>query len=62
MANQVIIDIDAEGNMIVSVKGAKGKSCKDLTAKIEAALGQTVKDDKIPEFFQVVAASVKVGQ
>ncbi len=60
--SQVIINIDAEGNTTVSVKGAKGKSCKSLTAKIEAALGQTVKDDKTPEFFQVVAASVKVGQ
>lgn len=59
MASQVIIDIDAEGNTTVSVKGVKGKSCTDLTKYIEAALGKVTRDDKTPEFHQQVAASVR---
>ena len=59
---QVIIDIDVDGNTTVSVKGVAGSSCKSLTSKIQAALGQTIKDTKTPEYDQKHAASVKVGQ
>jgi hypothetical protein len=58
----IIIDIDVDGNTKVSVKGVKGSSCKDLTKKIEAALGKVTRDDKTPEFHQQVAASARVQQ
>jgi len=59
--SQIIIDIDADGNTTVSVKGVKGKSCTDLSKNIEAALGKVTRDDKTPEFHQQVAASVRAG-
>lgn len=49
---QVEIVIDADGNAKVEAKCVKGKSCVELTKEIEAALGETVKDVKKPEYLQ----------
>lgn len=42
---EIIVDISPEGEVKISVKGVKGKSCKDLTKALEAALGD-VKESK----------------
>lgn len=62
MTKQVIIDIDAQGNTTVSVKGVKGASCTDLTKQIERALGKTASDKKTPEYHEQVAARREVRQ
>lgn len=44
---------DGAGGSEVSVKGVKGRSCKDLTAALENALGATVVSDvDTPEMYQ----------
>ncbi len=42
--SEIIVVIDSQGNPTISVKGAKGKECQDLTKNLETALG-TVKSD-----------------
>lgn len=46
------VDIDQEGGVTVKVEGVAGKSCKELTADIEKALGKVVSDEKTAEFHQ----------
>lgn len=42
---EIIIDIDENAEVTVSVKGVRGKGCKALTKAVEQALG-TVVDTK----------------
>lgn len=49
---QVIVNIDAQGNTTVEAKGVQGSGCAALTRAIEEALGKTVTDQKKAEFFQ----------
>ena len=55
---EVIIDIDEQGNSVVSVKGIPGPSCKKATAEIEKALGTTTKDKLTGEFYAKEKARV----
>ncbi len=47
---EVFIDFDEKDDPVVSVKGAKGKSCKDLTKNLELALGKVVDSETTPEY------------
>lgn len=49
---QVIVEIDAEGNVKVEAQGVRGSGCAALTKAIEESLGATTADQKKPEFFQ----------
>ena len=49
MSEKIIIDISAKGETTVSVDGVKGKSCADITRKLEQALGATTSYRKLPE-------------
>ncbi len=40
---QIEIVIDEEGEATIHVRGVKGKSCTDLTADVEKALGKVTK-------------------
>lgn len=44
MATTVNVEIDKEGNAIVSVNGVQGKACQDLTRPLETLLGVKVSD------------------
>ena len=46
------ITITEDAKTTVAVNGVSGQSCKGLTAKLEKALGKTVKDKKTAEFYQ----------
>ena len=46
------ITFDLDGTSTMKVNGAKGKSCKDITASFEKALGTVIEDKKNPEYFQ----------
>jgi hypothetical protein len=50
MSEEILVTFDAEGNPSVTVKGVKGKSCKELTAALEKALGSVTEDKHTPEF------------
>lgn len=58
---QVIVNVDAEGNVKVEAAGMQGAGCNQLTAAIERALGQTTGDVKKPEFHRAASASNTAG-
>jgi len=49
MAGTIDIEIDEKGAATVKVQGVAGKSCKDLTANIKAALGKVAKTEPTRE-------------
>lgn len=52
MAEQHIIEIGPDGTTQVTVKGIKGKSCKDASKLLEAALGKTISSTPTKEMFE----------
>ena len=57
MSQEIIIEIDAEGKTKIEVNGCAGPSCKSLTAQIEKALGEPIKETLKGEFYE----KAKVG-
>lgn len=49
---QITVTIDQDGDTNVAVQGQPGPGCKQLTAAIERAIGQTTKDQTTPEMQQ----------
>jgi hypothetical protein len=49
---QIIVTITPEADTTVTVKGAKGSSCKDLTKQLERALGATTHDANTQEMYE----------
>lgn len=58
---EVIINIDAEGNVSLESRGITGASCKAVTEAIEKALGNSVSDQTTAEYFQPEQAHVRAG-
>lgn len=56
--DQVIVDIDADGNVKVEAEGVRGAGCAALTRAIEAAIGQTVADQKKAAYYQPAVTNV----
>ncbi len=48
----IIFDIDDDGNITITVEGVKGKSCEELTASLEAALGTVTAREHTSEYYQ----------
>jgi hypothetical protein len=46
---EIEVEINDEGEATVHVKGIKGKTCTDLTADIEKALGKVAERKMTPE-------------
>jgi hypothetical protein len=53
----ILVTINPTGETTVSVQGAAGPSCQDLTRALEAALGTTTHDAPTPEYYRQAAAS-----
>lgn len=49
---QVKINISRTGQVTIDVLNAQGDQCSTLTKVLEQALGETVKDDLKPEYFE----------
>lgn len=47
---EIIMDVDEDGNCVIIVNGVKGKACTDLTKDLEAALGIKISDTKTREY------------
>lgn len=62
MSGTIEIEIDETGNSSVSVKGVSGKSCKDLTAELEKALGKEVDCKKSSEWSKPAQQQRKAQQ
>lgn len=58
---EVIVNVDADGNVKVEAQGVRGSSCAALTRAIEQAIGTTVKDQKTAAYFQQEQAHVRSG-
>jgi len=62
---EVKVTIDEEGNVKVTVFGAKGPNCLEITEKLEALLGGQVEREFTSEYYQGTQAEelkTKVGQ
>lgn len=51
MPEQVIVEIDEQGNSTVTVKGVAGVSCKSITEDLEKALGKVTEDKKTSDYY-----------
>ncbi|GAB4260146.1 MAG: hypothetical protein Kow0092_08820 [Deferrisomatales bacterium] len=49
---EVKVTIDEEGNVKVTVFGAKGPRCLEITEKLEALLGGAVEREFTSEYYQ----------
>ena len=56
---QIVVTIDAQGEVKVEAVGVKGSGCQGLTAAIEKALGTVESDTKKAEFYQVGQCQVR---
>jgi len=61
MAQQIEITIAEDGGTTIEVKGAKGRSCIDLTKELEKELGAVTDDRKTKEYYQSPQRSVEIG-
>lgn len=50
--SQVKVKISCTGQVTIEVLNARGMQCSTLTKVLEQALGETVKDDLKPEYFE----------
>ncbi len=50
---QLKVRISRTGQVTIEVLNAHGMQCSTLTKVLEQALGETVKDDLKPEYFEV---------
>jgi len=49
---QIIVTIDAAGEVKVEAQGVRGAGCQQMTAALEQALGKATDDVKKAEYFQ----------
>jgi len=49
---KIIVLIAPDGTPTVEVQGCPGASCQALTRQLEADLGQTLTDERTPEYYQ----------
>jgi hypothetical protein len=59
---EITIEIDKSGKVNVSVEGAKGAKCVDITRFLEEALGEVAAREFTAEYFEEeVTETVSVG-
>jgi hypothetical protein len=46
------IQISSDGNVMINVQGAKGKTCLDLTKDLEESLGLVIKRETKSSFYE----------
>ena len=54
MAERVVVNVSANGEITVEAEGSVGRGCEALTAAFEAGLGIKTGDQKKPEWFRTV--------
>lgn len=52
MPQEIIIDVDQQGNVKIEGKGFQGTECTQLTAAIEQELGEVANRELKPEYRQ----------
>lgn len=56
-----ILDVEEDGTAVVSVEGAKGESCYDITSALEKK-GQVVGDSKTEEYYEQPQENLNVNR
>lgn len=56
---EIIVDIDKDGNSVITTKGFKGSDCLKATADLEKALGAKTSDVKTREYSQAAEGEQK---
>jgi len=60
---EINVEILPDGQVKISVEGAKGSECVDLTRFLEEALGEVQTRDFTPDYYQTEEKeSIKVGE
>lgn len=49
---ELLIQVNPDGSIQITVKGIKGRACKDVTRQIERALGHVVSDKPTSEMHE----------
>lgn len=60
MKQEIIVTVDANGDVTVEVHGVKGKSCKAMT-EFMAALGTTSATKHTAEYYAAESVNQKIG-
>lgn len=47
----ILIDIDAAGDVKITVQGHPGPGCHALTRDLEQQLGSTLRDERTPDYY-----------
>ena len=48
----IVFDIDADGNITITVEGVKGQDCLAITEELEASLGVVLDRQHTSEYYQ----------
>jgi len=65
MMHEIDITISPTGEVQLTVRGAAGEACLEMTRKLEEELGIVVAREKTADYYQTEAedrASVKIGE
>jgi len=52
VATDIIFTIDNDGNITITVEGAKGRDCTKLTEELEEALGVVIDREFTTEYYE----------
>jgi hypothetical protein len=58
--HELIITVSPSGETKIEVQGIKGRSCKDVTRELEAALGETVRSTPTKEMYAREDETVRI--
>lgn len=62
MSAEIEITIAPDGSIVTKVKGGHGRTCRDVTKAIRDAIGATVEDRTLPEYYEAVREGSTVKQ
>ena len=61
MADEVIVTVNTDAGVTVTVNGVTGKRCKEITAQLEKALGKTTKSKLTADYYKQKQQRLKIG-
>ena len=56
----IVLDIDEDGNIVITVEGVKGTDCTKITKELEAALGVVIDQQFTSEYYQEEEGRLKI--
>lgn len=59
---QIVVTVDAEGQVSIEAVGFRGQSCEKATAALEQAMGIVKSKDKKPDWYVQEVGKAQVGR